>query len=161
MGVLRPFSHHTSELMPRRICLPRPPTCLNRLFQQPDHLTFSVTPSLKRSNSSTGILTRSSIAYAFLPRLRYRLTLSGLTLLRNPWAYGDKVSHLVYRLLIPAASLVCPPVVLTLYLHQYTQRSPTTHNLLLNYASTASVTCLSPVTFSAHEDSTSELLRFL
>ena len=37
------------------------------------------------------------IDYAFQPRLRGRLTLRGLTLLRNPWAYGDKVFHLVYR----------------------------------------------------------------
>ena len=37
------------------------------------------------------------INYAFRPRLRDRLTLSGLPLLRKPWAYGDKVFHLVYR----------------------------------------------------------------
>jgi hypothetical protein len=37
------------------------------------------------------------IDYAFRPRLRDRLTLRGLTLLRKPWAYGDKVFHLVYR----------------------------------------------------------------
>ena len=38
-----------------------------------------------------------SIAYAFQPRLRSRLTLPGRTVCRNPWAYGDKDSHLVYR----------------------------------------------------------------
>ena len=38
-----------------------------------------------------------SIDYAFRPRLRDRLTLRGLPLLRKPWAYGDKVFHLVYR----------------------------------------------------------------
>ena len=37
------------------------------------------------------------IDYAFRPRLRDRLTLRGLPLLRKPWAYGDKVFHLVYR----------------------------------------------------------------
>ena len=37
------------------------------------------------------------ISYAFQPHLRGRLTLSGLPLLRKPWAYGDKVFHLVYR----------------------------------------------------------------
>jgi hypothetical protein len=37
------------------------------------------------------------INYAFRPRLRDRLTLRGLTLLRKPWVYGDKVFHLVYR----------------------------------------------------------------
>ena len=37
------------------------------------------------------------ISYAFQPYLRGRLTLRGLPLLRKPWAYGDKVFHLVYR----------------------------------------------------------------
>ncbi len=38
-----------------------------------------------------------SITYAFRPRLRDRLTLGRLTLPRNPWAYGEQVSHLFYR----------------------------------------------------------------
>ena len=38
-----------------------------------------------------------SIAYAFRPRLRTRLTLFRLTLNRNPEAYGGQVSHLSYR----------------------------------------------------------------
>jgi hypothetical protein len=33
------------------------------------------------------------IAYAFRPRLRGRLTLRGLALRRNPWTYGESVSH--------------------------------------------------------------------
>src|ERR1700712_1162614 len=37
------------------------------------------------------------IDYAFRPRLRDRLTLRRLTLRRNPWTYGDSVSHTVYR----------------------------------------------------------------
>src|SRR5215510_3230130 len=37
------------------------------------------------------------ITYAFRPRLRDRLTLGRLTLPRNPWAYGERVSHSVYR----------------------------------------------------------------
>src|SRR5699024_6144459 len=35
----------------------------------------------------------SSIAYAFRPQLRSRLTLSGRTFLRNPWAFGERDSH--------------------------------------------------------------------
>ena len=38
-----------------------------------------------------------SIAYAFQPRLRYRLTLGRLTLPRKPWTHGEKVSNLLYR----------------------------------------------------------------
>ena len=37
------------------------------------------------------------IDYAFQPRLRGRLTLRGLALRRNPWTFGDSVSHTVYR----------------------------------------------------------------
>src|SRR6266478_1684016 len=37
------------------------------------------------------------ITYAFRPRLRDRLTLGRLTLPRNPWAYGERVSHSFYR----------------------------------------------------------------
>ena len=37
------------------------------------------------------------IDYGFRPRLRGRLTLRGLTLRRNPWTYGDRVSRPVYR----------------------------------------------------------------
>ena len=33
------------------------------------------------------------IDYGFRPRLRGRLTLSGLALLRNPWTFGERVSH--------------------------------------------------------------------
>ena len=34
-----------------------------------------------------------SIAYASRPRLRVRLTLSGLTFLRKPWVFGERVSR--------------------------------------------------------------------
>ena len=37
------------------------------------------------------------IDYGFRPRLRGRLTLRGLTLRRNPWTYGERVSHSLYR----------------------------------------------------------------
>ena len=37
------------------------------------------------------------IDYGFRPRLRGRLTLRGLTLRRNPWAFGESVSHTLYR----------------------------------------------------------------
>ena len=37
------------------------------------------------------------IDYGSRPRLRGRLTLRGLTLRRNPWAFGDSVSHTVCR----------------------------------------------------------------
>src|SRR6185312_5847380 len=44
-------------------------------------------------------INRMSIDYAFRPRLRDRLTLSGLTFLRKPYPFGVKGSHLQYRFL--------------------------------------------------------------
>ena len=38
-----------------------------------------------------------AIGYGLRPRLRGRLTLRGLALRRNPWTFGDRVSHPVYR----------------------------------------------------------------
>ena len=37
------------------------------------------------------------IDYAFRPRLRSRLTLRRLALRRNPWTFGESVSHTLYR----------------------------------------------------------------
>src|SRR6187397_3626238 len=37
------------------------------------------------------------IDYAFRPRLRDRLTLRRLTLRRNPWTFGESVSHTLCR----------------------------------------------------------------
>ena len=53
------------------------------------------------SQSVTSIWPRNinlvPIDYAFRPRRRGRLTLLRLTLSRNPWTFGDRVSHPVYR----------------------------------------------------------------
>ena len=38
-----------------------------------------------------------SIDYAFRPRLRNRLTLRRLALRRNPWTFGERVFHPLYR----------------------------------------------------------------
>jgi hypothetical protein len=91
------------------------------------------------------------------PRLRGRLTLGRLTLPRNPWAYGERVSHSFYRYS---------------YRHQLSQQLH--HSFRYGFAATAmlpyhcpcgqseaSVQCLSPVTFSAQPRLTSELLRYL
>ena len=65
------------------------------------------------------------IDYAFRPRLRDRLTLRRLALRRNPWTFGDSVSHTVYRYscqhshfrYLQQPSRVC--------LHRLTERSAT------------------------------------
>jgi hypothetical protein len=54
-------------------------------------LTESVTSSRPRN------INLVPISYAFRPYLRGRLTLRGLTLRRNPWTFGESVSHTLCR----------------------------------------------------------------
>ena len=49
------------------------------------------------TSSRPGNIDPVPIDYGFRPRLRGRLTLRGLTLRRNPWTFGDRVSHSVCR----------------------------------------------------------------
>ncbi len=44
-----------------------------------------------------GVFAPVPIGYGSRPRLRGRLTLRGLALRRNPWTFGDRVSHPVCR----------------------------------------------------------------
>jgi hypothetical protein len=67
-----------------RICLPLPPTRLNLHIQWQAGLSFCVTPSVITIPCRYRNINLLSIDYAFRPRLRDRLTLSGLTFLRKP-----------------------------------------------------------------------------
>ena len=58
---------------------------------KPRQLTSSVTSNWPRN------IHLVPIDYAFRPHLRGRLTLRGLTLRRNPWTFGESVSHTLYR----------------------------------------------------------------
>ena len=98
------------------------------------------------------------IDYAFPPRLRGRLTLRRLALRRNPWSFGDSVSHTVYRYscqhshfryLQPGSRLTFTGL----------RNAPLPH--AHKCTPIPSATGLSPVTFSAQDRLTSELLRFL
>ena len=88
------------------------------------------------------------IDYAFRPRLRDRLTLRRLPLHRNPWTFGEKVSHLLYRYSCQHSHFQ--------YLHHSSQNS---FNGLWNaplpfiqkYEFASSVYHFSPVTFSAQK----------
>ena len=62
-----------------------------RQSDKPRPLTPSVTTGRSRN------VRLVPIDYAFRPRLRGRLTLRGLTLRRNPWDFGESVSHTLYR----------------------------------------------------------------
>jgi hypothetical protein len=70
------------------------------------------------------------IDYGFRPRLRGRLTLRGLTLRRNPWTFGDRVSHSVCRYSCQHSHFryLQPPSRVDL--HRLTERSATARRLL-------------------------------
>ena len=51
-------------------------------------------PSLTRWPTNINVV---PIDYGFRPRLRGRLTLRRLALRRNPWTFGESVSHTLYR----------------------------------------------------------------
>ena len=68
------------------------PTRFDRHFQSPAdrsllRIPVSMPPKWCRN------IDLLSIGYAFRPRLRARLTLSGLTFLRKPWVFGERVSR--------------------------------------------------------------------
>ena len=90
---------HVSELRPRIFLKPLP-TRLKALFHQCSALAF---PVLHRSNShrQSRNVNRVSIAYAFRPRLRIRLTPGGRTCPGKPWDSGDRDSHPVFRYSCP------------------------------------------------------------
>ena len=66
---------------------PWPPGQSNKPRQRPRYVT----------HRWLGTIHPIPIDYAFRPRLRGRLTLRRLTLRRNPWTFGDSVSHTVCR----------------------------------------------------------------
>ena len=70
-------------------------------FQEPLHGIFNPIRKYNLRDPSTHSRYRNinlfPIDYAFLPRLRGRLTLRGLALRRNPWAFGEGGSHSLYR----------------------------------------------------------------
>ncbi len=66
------------------------------------------------------------IVYAFLPRLRGRLTLLRLTLSRNPWSFGEGVSHPLYRYSCQHSHFRYLQEPSRVSLHRLTERSATT-----------------------------------
>ena len=76
--------HRFSELAPNRISLIEPPTSLELHFQSESSLSFCVSPSLITPHGWLPNVDGISIAYAFRPELRNRLTLGGLTFPRKP-----------------------------------------------------------------------------
>ena len=82
-----------SQTCGRRICLPAVLRGYPKSTNAWVSLAYPVPPSVITTGTWYRNINRLSIAYAFRPRLRSRLTLSRLALLRNPWAFGGEVSH--------------------------------------------------------------------
>ena len=99
-----------------------------------------------------------AIDYAFRPRLRSRLTLSRRTLLRNPWAIGGEDSHLS---LVTYADILTSEASTAGLRRCFAGIGTLSYRAKQSFAPAASVTSLSPVTLSALEHLTSELLRTL
>ena len=92
--------HHLSTLALNQLCvfiLQSSPTGLNRDIHHPADLPFSVPPREITDLARYRNFNLFSITYGFRPQLRNRLTLGGLTCPRNPWDFGEQVSHLFYR----------------------------------------------------------------
>ena len=89
------------------------------------------------------------IDYACPPRLRGRLTLLRLTLSRNPWSFGEGVSHSLYRYSCQHSHFRYLQQPSRVRLHRLTERSATTAATRRLLQSSASVHGFSPVTFSA------------
>ena len=68
--------HRVSALMRRWICLPSPPTSLNRDVQHPAEFTSCVPSIAQTRQNQYRNIDLFSIGYAFRPCLRIRLTLS-------------------------------------------------------------------------------------
>ena len=145
-------------LMRGRICLPPPPRGVNRDVHHPADLPVSVPSSFITRCQRCRNINRLPIGCASRLPLRPRLTLSRLPLPRNPETSGDAVSHRVSRyscLHKRFASLQCS---LSVHLPGDENAPLPIH---IDYESRSFGDLLSPGTFSAQSNSTSELLRFL
>lgn len=91
------------------------------------------------------------IDYAFRPRLRGRLTLLRLTLSRNPWTFGEGVSHTLYRYSCQHSHFPYLQQPSRVRLQRPRERSATAARSKIVAQPEASVYGLSPVTFSAQE----------
>jgi hypothetical protein len=124
----------------------------------PRPLALSITDSAWAILRGYGNINPLSIDYACRPRLRSRLTLGGLACPRNPWSIGGGVSHPSFAthacILTRVASTAGFP-------RRFTRDTTLPYPSALGANAAASAVCLSPVTLSARNHLTSELLRTL
>jgi hypothetical protein len=147
-----PFSQAPGYTLPVHLCrFGVRSWCCGCFLEDPGRPDNPISPNGFRPSSPAagwGIFTPFPSATAFALALGARLTLRGLTLRRNPWTFGDRVSHSVDRYSCQHSHFRCL---------QHTSRCTFTglRNAPLPRAlartSAASVHGLSPVTFSARD----------
>ena len=116
--------------------------------------------SFHRNTERYGNVDPFPIGYALQPRLRGRLTLGKIAFTLETLGFRRTGIPPVFSLLMPASSLPSRPARLTPHLLPYTECSPT-HNTPAGALCRGFGDTLSPVTLSAPDYSTSELLRTL
>ena len=147
------FAPHHSSGNPRAYFTTRAPNCLDRLYHQPAHAILLCQCITHKGGTgiSTSYPSPTTVVLGLGPDL--------------PWADEPSPGNLglstgrflaCLSLLIPAFSLLHRPQLLSVLL-QPVHYAP----LPLISEPEASVVCFSPVTSSAHNHSTSELLRTL
>ena len=145
------FSQAPWYTLPDHLCRFRVRAIMMELFPGTAKQPGQSNKSGQQSQSVTTIrLTNINVIpidYAFRPRLRGRLTLLRLTLSRNPWSFGEGVSHPLYRYSCQHSHFRYLHGPSQVPLHQLTERSATAYVLLRKPR--ASVHGFSPVTFSA------------
>ena len=156
----------------------QPPPGRATLLRHPDGspTTGSGRPSPRRSRRNSGLqgsaspasalavargygnINPLSIDYACRPRLRSRLTLGGLACPRNPWSFGGGASHSSFA----THACILTRVTSTAGLPRcFTRHTALPYPAPARGTAAASAACLSPVTLSARNHLTSELLRTL
>ena len=126
-----PFSQAPWYTLPVHLCRFRVRSIRWRYFldplhcpeqsDKPEQFTEVVTSSRPRT------INLVPIDYGFRPRLRGRLTLRGLALRRNPWTFGESVSHTLYRYSCQHSHFRYLQVCSRDTLRRLTERSATAH----------------------------------
>src|SRR5438270_5804059 len=147
-----------SQAYGRRVYLPAALRGCPRTTIAWDSVAYPVPPSVVTVATWYRNINLLSIAYALRPRLRSRLTLSRLALLRNPWAFGGGVSHPSF---VTRASILTSHASTAGFRRRFAGMGTLPYHSEQSSKSVASASSLSPVTLSAPDHLTSELLRTL
>ena len=129
-----------SQKLCRRICLSAFPTTPRTLPIV--RVLYVLRQSFTIVLGGAGISNLLSITYAFLPRLRDRLTQGSRALPWKPWIFGEEDFRLLYRLLMPCILTSMRSSTPFGIPSTHILRSSTAHNL--HYAPAISVLCFSP-----------------